>query len=59
MIDNMETKIDILSREANVSREIAQVALIHSRGSISYATDMLERDTCKQIFWREAREFSF
>lgn len=58
MFEDMEKKIDFLVKESNVSRAVAQIALLHSRGSVSHAKDMLESETCKQIFGREAREYN-
>lgn len=56
-MENIEMKAERVAKEANISKQIAQVALQHARGSIQYAKDMLSNQTCVQIFWKEAREF--
>lgn len=56
-MDIMEKKAQYLAREASVSNAIALVALMHARGSVTLAKDLLNSDTCKQIYGREAREF--
>lgn len=52
-----ERNIQYLMKTCSVSHGIATVALIHSRGSVAIAKDLLTSDTCKQIYGREAREF--
>lgn len=53
----LENKIVYLMNECKVNRGTAFVALIHSKGSISFAKDFLCSDTSRQIYGREAREF--
>lgn len=52
-----DNKVRYLMKEFNIDKGTAFVALIHSKGSISFAKDFLCSDTSKQIYGREAREF--
>ena len=52
-----ESAIKYVANRCNVSREVAQIALDHSRGSIPHAIDALTDDTLKGIYIKEAREY--
>ena len=57
-MDEMEKAIQYIMKACSVSHGTALVALTNARGSISMAKDLLTSDTCKQIYGRQAREYS-
>ncbi len=52
-----ENKVEFLMKECEVDRGIATVALMHTKGSVTFAKDFLSNETCKRIYGREAKEF--
>ena len=56
-MDERDKKIRYIAQEANVSYEVARIALDHGRGSIRCALDFLTNEHCLKTFAREAREY--
>ena len=57
MYNDTEKDAQYLMKKHSVTHGVALVALMHARGSVSIAKDLLNSDTCKQIYGREAREY--
>lgn len=51
--DLFTSKVEKLSEICNVSKEVAQVALAHSRGSVSIARDLLCSEQIRYTYGRE------
>lgn len=52
-----ESKVQFLMKECEVDKGTATVALMHTKGSVSFAKDFLSNETCRRIYGREAKEF--